>query len=224
MTDSAQKITLSRETANDEADHSAPEAAPENEAANHKLTPESFLERRRTREMVYVFDLRESDIFQAGNLPGAHNLPFEFMESNLHRLPFAGDMLFYDGGEGTVLQAAAVLDENGFSDFYYAEEGLDSLMKALKDSPDEIKFNELSAGEKAAAVEKVLDNKVREFLARDGGGLELMAIEENRVHVSYQGACGGCASSTEGTLRFIESALTLSLNHPIEVVPVNGAF
>ena len=66
-------------------------------------------------------------------------------------------------------------------------------------------------------VEAALDERVREFLARDGGGLEVIGIEDNRVPGSYQGACG---SSTSGTLMVIQNALTIALNHEIEGVPV----
>ena len=47
-----------------------------------------------------MFDLRSMDDYTAHHLTGAHNLPMEFIESNLHRLPFSGDLLFYDGGCG----------------------------------------------------------------------------------------------------------------------------
>ena len=75
--------------------------------------------------------------------------------------------------------------------------------------------------ERSEAIERVLDQKVREFLARDGGGLEVKSIEDDRLLVSYFGACGGCGSSTAGTLRFIQTSLTVALNHEIEVVPVD---
>jgi Fe-S cluster biogenesis protein NfuA len=83
-----------------------------------------------------------------------------------------------------------------------------------------VKYDTLPREQKAAAVEKVLDERIREFLARDGGGLEVVAIEEDRVLVSYQGACGSCSSSTAGTLRFIQGTLTIALNHEIQVEPV----
>jgi len=189
---------------------------------NHKITPEEFLERRRNTSVVYVFDVRDQDAFDEGHLAGAYCLPLEFVENNLHRLPFSGDMLLYDGGEGVVHQVGALLTENAFTDFYYIEEGYDSLQKALSADPKEVKFDELDKTEQAHAIEQALDDKVRDFLARDGGGLEVVAIEGSKVIVAYQGACGGCPSSTAGTLNFIQSTLTLALNHPIEVVPTDS--
>jgi Fe-S cluster biogenesis protein NfuA len=100
------------------------------------------------------------------------------------------------------------------------EEGYAALKQAMLESPDEVNYGALDPAQKAAKVDEVLTLKVRDFLARDGGGMEVVGIEENRVVVSYQGACGSCSSSTEGTLRFIQNVLTVSLNHEIEVVPV----
>lgn len=195
-------------------------AAPAVDTSASKLTLEQFLERRRTSQSVYAFDLRASEAYDASHLPGAYSLPFEHLEPNLHRLPFSGDVLLYDGGEGTVRQAAALLADNGFSDFWYLEEGYDALMEAIRSSPAEVHYESLTAEERAAKIDQVLNEKVREFLARDGGGLEVMAIEESKVVVAYQGACGSCSSSTAGTLRFIQGMLTINLNHEIEVVPV----
>ena len=153
-------------------------------------------------------------------MPGAFNLPYELLESNLHRLPFSGDLMLYDGGEGSAAQGVKQLLDNGFGDSYYLEEGYDALNAALEQAPDEVQYGRMSTEERKAAIEKVLDEKIREFLARDGGGLDVKAIEDDRIHVAYFGACGGCGSSTAGTLRFIQTTLTVSLNHEIEVVPV----
>lgn len=186
-----------------------------------ELTPSAFLDNRRTSELAYVFDLREAELFEQKKFPGSLNLPMEHFQANLHRLPFQGALMFYDGGEGLVLQAAQILFDNGFTEFHFVEGGLTTLLEALENDPKEVVYEKLDTNERAQAIEKALDEKVREFLAKDGGGLEVVGIEDDRVLVSYQGACGGCASSTGGTLRFIESMLTISLNHEIEVVPVD---
>ena len=211
-------LTLSRAP---EGEAAAPQAATgEPEYTKFRVSPAQLLERRRGGQTVYVFDLRSSEDFDKEHLPGAYSLPFSHMEPNLHRLPFSGDLLFHDAGDGTARQAAALLHDNGFAEFYYMEEGYAALKQALLDSPDEVKYAALAPAERAKKVEEVLDSKVRDFLARDGGGMQVVGIEESRVVVSYEGACGSCSSSTEGTLRFIQNVLTVSLNHEIEVVPV----
>jgi Fe-S cluster biogenesis protein NfuA/rhodanese-related sulfurtransferase len=223
MAATSDTLTLSR--APQEADttgagNAADSPAPEYE--RFRLAPAGLLERRRTAQTCYVFDLRDADAFAQEHLPGAYNLPFEHLEANLHRLPFSGDLLFYDGGEGSTRQAAALLYDNGFADFWYIEDGYAALKAALLADPNEVNYQALGSPERAAKVEQVLDEKVREFLARDGGGMEVIAIEDSKVLVSYHGACGSCSSSTAGTLRFIQNVLTVALNHEIEVVPVDG--
>ena len=105
-----------------------------------KLAIDEFLKRRKESKPSYVFDLREMDEYDKDHLTGAFNLPFEFLESNLARMPFSGDMLFYDGGEGVAEQAIKALEENGFSDFFYIEEGYEVLKDSLKDSPYNIRL------------------------------------------------------------------------------------
>lgn len=212
---------------NETADSAVPAAdkAPSQEAKfdpeQFRLSPLQALERRRKAETIYFFDLREVEEFQEGHLPGAFSLPFAMLEDNLHRLPFVGDLVFSDGGEGLALQAARMLHDNGFTDQYYVDEGFTALREALVNSPDEIRYETLSEEERRKAIETVLDDKVRAFLERDGGGLEVREIDGDRIMVSYFGACGGCGSSTTGTLRFIQTALTIALNHDIEVVPID---
>ena len=223
MTTTEAPIELSREpdpAGKPQASGAGAQAAPApDELAGRRLSPEGLLERRRTAETAYVFDVRDVDAFRDGHLPGAYSLPFEHLQSNLHRLPFSGDLIFYDGGEGLAAQAARLLHDNGFTEQYFLEEGYAALKEALERSTEEVHFERLPPEERHQAIEKVLDAKVRDFLARDGGGLEVKSIEDNRVLVEYFGACGGCGSSTAGTLRFIQGALTIALNHEIEVVP-----
>lgn len=221
MAATSDDLTLSRDPAGG-ADPAVKAGGTEPDHAKSRLTPAGLLERRRNAQTVYVFDLRDADAFNAEHLPGAYNLPFAHLEANLHRLPFSGDLLFYDGGEGVTRQTAALLFDNGFADFWFIEDGYAALKAALLADPHEVNYQALGPPERAAKVDEILDSKVREFLARDGGGMEVVAIEDNRVVVSYQGACGSCSSSTAGTLRFIQNTLTVSLNHEIEVVPVDA--
>lgn len=57
-----------------------------------------------------------------------------------------------------------------------------------------------------AQVQDVLD-KLRPFLLRDGGDVELVDIEEGVVKVRLMGACGSCPSSTITLKAGIERAL-----------------
>lgn len=55
-------------------------------------------------------------------------------------------------------------------------------------------------------VQEVL-NKLRPFLQRDGGDVELVDIEDGIVKVRLTGACGSCPSSTITLKAGIERAL-----------------
>ncbi|WP_307331683.1 NifU family protein [Evansella vedderi] len=55
-------------------------------------------------------------------------------------------------------------------------------------------------------VQEVLD-KLRPFLLRDGGDVELVGIDEGVVKVRLMGACGSCPSSTITLKAGIERAL-----------------
>jgi NifU-like protein len=84
------------------------------------------------------------------------------------------------------------------------------------------KFSELSLIQRHRAVEKVLDEKVRPALLRDGGNMEVTDMRESEgtteVIIRYSGACKGCPSAAVGTLSFIEDFLKTELDQRIRVV------
>ena len=66
-------------------------------------------------------------------------------------------------------------------------------------------------------VQEVLD-KLRPFLLRDGGDVELVDIEEGIVKLRLMGACGSCPSSLTGTLMAIENMIKEEIDPEIEVI------
>lgn len=58
-----------------------------------------------------------------------------------------------------------------------------------------------------AQVDELFDTYVRPALAGDGGGIELIEVEEKVVRVRYQGACGSCPTSTASTMHAIRNLL-----------------
>jgi NifU-like protein len=85
-------------------------------------------------------------------------------------------------------------------------------------------FASLGLIQKHRAVEKVLDEKVRPQLIKDGGNLEVIDMKgdegSTEVYVRYTGACKGCPSAQMGTLDFIEEFLRKELDPNIRVLPV----
>lgn len=68
-------------------------------------------------------------------------------------------------------------------------------------------------------VLEVLD-KLRPFLQRDGGDVELVDIEEGIVKLRLMGACGSCPSSTITLKAGIERALMEEIDGVKEVMQV----
>lgn len=68
-------------------------------------------------------------------------------------------------------------------------------------------------------VLEVLD-KLRPFLQRDGGDVELVDVEDGIVKLKLMGACGGCPSSTITLKAGIERALLEEVEGVEEVVQV----
>jgi len=85
-------------------------------------------------------------------------------------------------------------------------------------------FKEMTIVQKIKAVDKVIDENIRQMLIMDGGDMEILDIKENGEHIDiyirYLGACSGCASSATGTLFAIENILKEKLDPNIRVLPI----
>jgi NifU-like protein len=88
----------------------------------------------------------------------------------------------------------------------------------------DISFAEMTVVQRLKAVEKVIDENIRQMLVMDGGDMEILDIKENGAHfdiyIRYLGACSGCASSSTGTLFAIENILKEKLDENIRVLPI----
>lgn len=68
-------------------------------------------------------------------------------------------------------------------------------------------------------VAEVLD-KLRPFLQRDGGDVELVDVEDGIVKLKLMGACGSCPSSTITLKAGIERALVEEVEGINDVIQV----
>ncbi len=69
-----------------------------------------------------------------------------------------------------------------------------------------------------AQINELLDERIRPYLASDGGWLEILELEDKTLKIRYQGACGSCPSSLTGTLMAIENMIKDEIDPEIEVV------
>jgi NFU1 iron-sulfur cluster scaffold homolog, mitochondrial len=78
----------------------------------------------------------------------------------------------------------------------------------------------ISDNPKIAEINAILDDKIRPYLAGDGGWVDILSLEENVLKIRYQGACGSCPSSLTGTLMAIENMIKEEIDPEIEVIAV----
>jgi len=75
---------------------------------------------------------------------------------------------------------------------------------------NKVDFENMSVVQKINAVDKIIDDKIREYLHADGGDLDFIELKEvngmTDIYISYVGACGSCESSG-GTLASIQRIL-----------------
>jgi Fe-S cluster biogenesis protein NfuA len=73
---------------------------------------------------------------------------------------------------------------------------------------------------KLAQINDLLDERIRPYLAGDGGWLEVLGLEDHTLKIRYEGACGSCPSSLTGTLMAIENMIKDEIDPEIAVVAV----
>ena len=73
---------------------------------------------------------------------------------------------------------------------------------------------------KLAEIEAILDERIRPYLAGDGGWLEIIELAGNTLKIRYEGACGSCPSSLTGTLMAIENMIKDEIDPEIEVIAI----
>ncbi|QQS32015.1 MAG: NifU family protein [Acidobacteriota bacterium] len=71
-----------------------------------------------------------------------------------------------------------------------------------------------------AEINDLLDDRIRPYLASDGGWLEVLGLEDNTLRIRYEGACGSCPSSLTGTLMAIENMIREEIHPDITVIAV----
>lgn len=71
---------------------------------------------------------------------------------------------------------------------------------------------------KLAEINALLDERIRPYLAGDGGWLEVLELENNILRIRYEGACGSCPSSLTGTLMAIENMIKEEIDPDISVI------
>lgn len=85
------------------------------------------------------------------------------------------------------------------------------------------KFKEMTLVQKINTIDKVIEEKIRDFLIKDNGDMDLVNVVEKNdlllVYIEFQGACVSC-DSAGGTEASIENILQRMLSPDIRVISI----
>lgn len=138
--------------------------------------------------------------------------------------PFAEGIFGIDGVQSVFyMDKFVTIEKNTEANWGQIQKPFISFLKGFDKNliPKEkgIKHFDQGSSELLKKINEVLDTRVRPALAGDGGGLEVIGLENYTVKIRYQGACGSCPSSITGTLAAIEGLLRRDVDASIEVIP-----
>lgn len=78
----------------------------------------------------------------------------------------------------------------------------------------------LTPTQKILKINSVIENQISPELQKDGGDIELVDIEDNKVYVKLRGKCSGCKNSHMTLKVFVEQTLQETVSKQIEVIEV----
>ena len=92
--------------------------------------------------------------------------------------------------------------------------------KPILDKKNQTDKDKVDLGEVVDRIMKVLDEKVRPAVAKDGGDIKFKEFKNGVVKVQLQGSCSGCPSSTMTLKQGVQNLLCHYLPEVKEVVAV----
>lgn len=78
----------------------------------------------------------------------------------------------------------------------------------------------LTKTQKILKINNIIESQIAAELRKDGGDIDLIDIEDNKVFVKLKGCCSKCKNSTLTLKNFVEVTLRESLGDEIEVIEV----
>ena len=85
---------------------------------------------------------------------------------------------------------------------------------------DNLKDDETNLDEIEQKIVKILDQKIRPAVARDGGDIKFKEYKDGVVKVELQGSCSGCPSSTMTLKKGVQNLLRHYLPEVKEVIAI----
>mgnify|MGYP000789832969 FL=1 len=78
----------------------------------------------------------------------------------------------------------------------------------------------MTAAQKILKIGRVIDQQISPQLQKDGGDIDLIDVEGNKVKVKLTGMCSGCKNATMTLKAFVESVLRDKVDSSLEVEQV----
>lgn len=69
-------------------------------------------------------------------------------------------------------------------------------------------------------VKNIIKAKIAPMIARDGGAIELLDIQNAKVYIQLQGACVGCSASSSTLKYIVEKELKSAIHPDLQIVNV----
>lgn len=103
----------------------------------------------------------------------------------------------------------------------HCKDSIQAILNKYYNIEPEKKEPPLTHTQRILKINHIIENQISPELRKDGGDIELVDIDGNKVLVKLRGSCSGCKNSTLTLKSFVETTLREVLaNNEIEVVEV----
>jgi Fe-S cluster biogenesis protein NfuA/rhodanese-related sulfurtransferase len=181
-----------------------------------ELPKEQVLEFIQNTPNLLILDVRSDQGWSNGHLPNAKHIPAEQLSLRLMELSDKSRPILTICANGnTAVTAAQLLAQEGYRYVFNALGGMAGYRGPLVKPTIESSNASNIKGEDRELIRKVIeviDRDVRPGLKRDGGDLQILAVEGGVVKVKMVGACLGCGSQK----RTVEDGI---VNHLRSILP-----
>ncbi len=100
----------------------------------------------------------------------------------------------------------------------------DDLNKILKEElakkNKSLEKKSLTKTQQILKINSILEAYIARELRKDGGDIELIDIDDNKIYIKFQGACKNCPNSNLTLKNFVENVLKEQLGEDTEVIEV----
>lgn len=97
---------------------------------------------------------------------------------------------------------------------------IQGILDKYYNTSEEQETPKLTKTQKILKINNIIESQIATELRKDGGDIELVDIDENKVFVKLKGCCSKCKNSTMTLKNFVQATLRETLSEDIEVVEV----